>query len=231
MTCKTVNSAPAPKLFKTLDARPRLLISLVVAALVSVLLPSWLHLPTRILCSWDSGMICFLALAWWMMSRATPQKMRRSAQRQDENRLAILTLVVAAACASVLAIGFMLKDKKGISTSLLTLHVALSGVTIVASWLLIHTMFALHYAHLYYRDRKDTANEGMAEGLEFPGEKQPDYWDFLYFSFVIGMTSQVSDVEVTSRPLRRLALVHGVLSFFFNTAILAMSINIIAGLI
>ncbi len=173
-------------------------------------------------------MICFLALAWWMMNEATPQKMFRRSQRQDESRLAILTLVVTAACASLLAIGFMLKDSKGkqLPMSLLTLHITLAVITIVGSWLLIHTMFALHYAHLYYCQDK-----GTAEGLDFPNEKQPDYWDFLYFSFVIGMTSQVSDVEVTSRSLRRLGLVHGVLSFFFNTAILAMSINIIAGLV
>ncbi|MCL1465004.1 DUF1345 domain-containing protein [Argonema galeatum] len=218
-------------MFKTLDAKPRLLISIGISALVSGLLPSSLHLPTRILCAWNSGVVCLLALAWWMMLSATPQKMRRNAQRQDESRLAILTLVIAAACTSVLAIVFVLNDKKGISTLLLTLHLTLSVMTIVGSWLLVHTMFALHYAHCYYRDDRDTASEGNAGGLDFPSDNEPDYWDFLYFSFVIGMTGQVSDVATTSRSMRRLALLHGVLSFFFNTAILAMSINIIAGLL
>ena len=226
-----MKSISIPKLFKNLDARPRLLISILVSSLVLGLLPSWLNLPTRILCTWDSGIVCFLALAWSMMLKATPQKMRRSAQRQDETRFAILILIIAAACASLLAIGFMLKDTKGISTNLLTLHVALSVVTIVGSWLLVHTMFALHYAHIYYRDGSKTLSECKAEGLDFPNEKEPDYWDFLYFSFVIGMTSQVSDVQTTSHLTRRLALLHGVLSFFFNTVILAMSINIIAGII
>lgn len=166
-----------------------------------------------------------------MMLSATPQKMRRNAQRQDESRLAILILVIAAACTSVLAIVFVLNDKKGISTLLLTLHLTLSVMTIVGSWLLVHTMFALHYAHCYYRDDRDTASEGNAGGLDFPSDNEPDYWDFLYFSFVIGMTGQVSDVATTSRSMRRLALLHGVLSFFFNTVILAMSINIIAGLL
>lgn len=156
--------------------------------------------------------------------------MRRNAQRQDEGRLVILSLITAAACASLLAIGFMLNNTKGKSTSVLTLHVTLSVITIVGSWLLVHTIFALHYAHGYYQAGK-TLSECKADGLDFPGDIEPDYWDFLYFSFVIGMTSQVSDVEITSRSLRRLALTHGILSFFFNTSILAMSINIIAGLI
>lgn len=92
-------------------------------------------------------------------------------------------------------------------------------------------MFALYYAHLYYRDDRESGTEGNVKGLDFPEEKQPDYWDFLYFSLVIGMTCQVSDVQVTSRSMRRLALMHGVLTFFFNTVILALSINIVAGLL
>lgn len=164
------------------------------------------------------------------MVRATPETMRRNAQVQDEGRLVILGLITAAACASLLAIGFMLKDTKGVSTTVLTLHVTLSVVTIVGSWLLVHTIFALHYAHGYYQDGK-TLPECKAEGLDFPNDIEPDYWDFLYFSFVIGMTSQVSDVQITSRAMRRLALLHGILSFFFNTTLLAISINIIAGLL
>ena len=166
-----------------------------------------------------------------MMTSATPERMRRSAQRQDESRLAILTLVVAAACVSLFAIGVMLKNTKNLSITILTLHVTLAGLTVICSWLLIHTMFTLHYAHLYYREYSDIPTEDNVGCLDFPHEKQPDYWDFLYFSFVIGMTCQVSDVQIVSRPMRRLALVHGVLTFFFNTVILAISINIVAGLI
>lgn len=165
------------------------------------------------------------------MLRATPEKMRRLAQSDDEGRIVILSLITAAACASLLAIGFMLNDLKGLTTKVLILHTALSVVTIIGSWLLVHTIFALHYAHGYYQDDSKTLSECKAKGLDFPNDIEPDYWDFLYFSFVIGMTSQVSDVEVSSRSLRRLALLHGVLSFFFNTTILAISINIIAGLI
>jgi uncharacterized membrane protein len=203
----------------------------VVSGLVLVLLPSKLSLLTRVIIAWDAGVVCLLALVFLMMLSATAQKMRRRAQRQDSSRWVILTSLVGAACASLLAIGFMLKDNKGLSAAILTLHVTLSGVTVICSWVLMHTTFALHYAHSYYRDDSETPIVDDTEGLDFPSEKQPDYWDFLYFSFVIGMTSQVSDVQITSRPMRRLALVHGLLSFFFNTVILALSINLIAGAI
>lgn len=166
-----------------------------------------------------------------MMIAAEPKQMRRRAKRQDESRFAIFTFVVAAACISLLAIGFMLNDKKGLPANILTLHLTLSAVTVVCSWLLMHTMFTLHYAHSYYRDESQTPNEDKTGGLDFPSQNQPDYWDFLYFSFVIGMTCQTSDVALTSCPMRRLALIHGVITFFFNTVILALSINIVAGLI
>jgi uncharacterized membrane protein len=174
-------------------------------------------------------MICFLCFSWLAMLTATPETMRRHARQEDIGRLIILSLITIAACASLLAIGFILHDK-GASHKLLFLHLTLSLATIVGSWLLVHTIFAFHYANAYYKDNK-TLNDCKADGLDFPGDIEPDYWDFLYFSFVIGMTSQVSDVQITSRLLRRLTLIHSVLSFFFNTMILAMSINIIAGLI
>jgi uncharacterized membrane protein len=175
-------------------------------------------------------MICFLASTWMLMVQAIPKTMRRNAQSQDEGRLVILSLVTAAACASILAIVFILRDTKGKDISIVIPHVMLAVTTIIGSWLLVHTIFAMHYAHEYYKDRKNHIH-AKAGGLDFPEDIEPDYWDFLYFSFVIGMTSQVSDVQITSRSQRRLALLHGILSFFFNAAIVAMSINIIAGLI
>jgi uncharacterized membrane protein len=163
-----------------------------------------------------------------VMLNATPNSMRRNAERQDEGRTAISILVTAAACASLSAIGFVLQESKNAPPSILFLHVMLAVITIVGSWSLVHTSFALHYAHNYYRQNRQVNG---SPGLDFPGDAEPDYWDFLYFSFVIGMTSQVSDVAIKTRFLRRLALIHGILSFFFNTVIVAMSINIIAGLI
>ncbi|HEY9641987.1 MAG TPA: DUF1345 domain-containing protein [Coleofasciculaceae cyanobacterium] len=217
------------KLPQKLSVRLRLLVSILVAGIVGVTLPSWFHWATRVLCIWDTGMICFLSWTWWLMLRATPQSMRSHARQQDEGRWVILSLLTAAACISIFAIGFLLSDKEAVNR-LLFFHLGLSVITIVGSWLLVHTIFAQHYAHAYYQDHK-TLSEDKAEGLDFPGEDEPDYWDFLYFSFVIGMTSQVSDVDITSRKMRQLSLIHGILSFFFNTAIVAMTINIIAGLI
>ncbi|BAT56903.1 hypothetical protein NOS3756_59150 (plasmid) [Nostoc sp. NIES-3756] len=165
------------------------------------------------------------------MLKATPDKMRRYAQNEYEGRLILFALIITAACISVLAIGFLLNDKKGILPIILALHIILSITTIVSSWLLVHTLFALQYAHSYYHNVSHNDHEQTSGGLDFPDDRDPDYWDFLYFSFVIGMTSQVSDIQTTSSYMRRLALIHGVLSFFFNTSILAMSINIIASLI
>lgn len=215
------------RLFRNFDARPRMLISAGISLLIWLLIPSRLHLATRILCDWNVGTTCFLSMTLIKMVKATPDKMRRYAQNEYEGRLGLFTLIITAACISVLAIGFLLNNKKGISLIILSLHIILSITTIVSSWLLVHTLFALQYAHSYYHN----VHEQAAGGLDFPDDRDPDYWDFLYFSFVIGMTSQVSDIQTTSRYMRRLALIHGVLSFFFNTSILAMSINIIASLI
>jgi uncharacterized membrane protein len=164
------------------------------------------------------------------MVEAVPKIMRHNAQVQDEGRLVILSLITAAACASILAISFILRETKGKVVSVIIFHIILAIITIVGSWLLVHTIFAMHYAHEYYQVRK-IGSDSIAGGLGFPEDIEPDYWDFLYFSYVIGMTSQVSDVEITSQSMRKLALFHSILSFFFNTAIVAMSINIIAGLI
>lgn len=227
---KSMQSLVKNKLSHRWRVRSRLILSLLVALAVLVLLPSQFSLSTRVLCVWNAGMISFLIATWSLMLRAEPKTMRHNAQRQDEGRLVILSLITAAACASTLAIAFILRESKGKEVSVVIPHVILAVVTIIGSWLLVHTIFALHYAHEYYQDHQ-TKSGCKAGGLNFPEDIEPDYWDFLYYSFVIGMTSQVSDVEITSRSLRRLSLLHSILSFFFNTAIVAMSINIIAGLI
>ena len=210
---------------------PRLLISILASTLVSFLLPSGLHLSSLALCIWNAGMYCFLFQSWAVMLKATPETMSRRAKLNDDGRFVILFLITAAACASILAIGFIIHDVKKLAPGLLFLHIAVSVSTIIGSWLLVHTIFASHYARDYYQDDPSTPEIDDIGGLDFPNCIMPDYWDFLYYSFVIGMTSQVSDVQIRSRQIRRLSLFHGVLSFFFNTAIVAMSINIIAGII
>jgi uncharacterized membrane protein len=217
------------KLHWQLRVRPRLIGSFLLAGIVAVFLPSWFHWATRLLFLWDVVMICFLGLTWRVMFRATPEMTCKSALQEDEGRLAILSLITIAACISVLAIGFI-PHEKGVINLVLILRLGVAISTIIGSWLLVHTIFAQHYARIYYQGDK-TLSERKLSGLDFPGEMEPDYWDFLYFSFIIGMTGQVSDVNVTSRQMRRLSLLQGILAFFFNTTILAISINIIAGII
>ena len=227
---KTTQTSIKDKLSHQWRVRSRLILSIIFALIVSSILPSGFSLSTRILCIWNAGMISFLAASWMLMMHVKTKTMRHNAQSQDEGRAVILGLIIAAASASLLAIAFVLREAKGKEINIVIPHVILAVVTIIGSWLLVHTIFAMHYAHEYYQDHP-TQSHIKAAGLDFPEDIEPDYWDFLYFSFVIGMTSQVSDVPITSRSLRRLALMHSILSFFYNTAIVAMSINIIAGLI
>jgi uncharacterized membrane protein len=215
---------------KHLNLKIRVLLSIGVAILAVVLLPPEIHGVAQMLCIWDAGIISFLGLTGLVITRATPTAMRHYAKTEDEGRWFIFSMITAAACASLVAIGSVLKNAKGLPPLAASLHVILAIVTIVGSWLLIHTIFALQYAHEYYQPNKSSTGY-QVEGLDFPSTEEPDYWDFLYFSFVIGMTSQVSDVSVTSRQMRRLSLLHGILAFFFNTSLLALSINILASLI
>ena len=212
--------------------RHRLLVSVLLAIAVAFLLPLHYLWLTRALCIWDAGLISFLGLTLVLMLQATPEMMRHHAQQLDAGRLVILSSIVAAACASVLALVFLLHDTKGLDSNLLVLHLGLSVLTIVGSWLLVHTIFTMHYARSYYQNPRKShhSKSEPVKGLDFPGDEAPDYKDFLYFSFGVGMTCQVADVQTTSRSMRSLVLLHSVLSFFFNTAILAMSVNIIAGI-
>lgn len=210
-------------------ARPRLMLSVLAGvAAALVMAPA---MPGRIaaVAAWDLGTALYLVLSWAMMLRSSAAKMRRRAAVQDESRWVILAIMVAASFFSLLAIGVVLRGAHDMKGGVLALHVGLAAVTLVLSWMLLHTLFALHYAHGDYAG--GSAGGDAPSGLAFPGGEAPDYWDFLYFSFVVGMTCQVSDVGIASRELRRLALIHGILSFFFNTVVLALSINIAAGLL
>jgi uncharacterized membrane protein len=208
------------------DARHRLFAAVCIAALSFISLRfSAVSLPTRIVATWDSFAGCVLALTWLTIITADTHYIRQKARTQDLSRTLIFVFTVIAACASLFAVIFLLSSAK--KTTHLPLHVALSIFAIVAAWSLMHTVFALRYAHIYYGD-SDDPNE-HAGGLEFPREDAPDYLDFAYFAFVIGMTCQVSDVGISSKPPRRLALLQGVLSFGFNTVILALAINTLAG--
>lgn len=203
----------------------RLLISIAVGVVVALLaLATPWRLPTVLLAGWVVGVGLYLVLTCILMSRATVAEIRRRAAVQDEGAAALLVLCPAAAVASLVAVVVELGTAeigKGWT------NLALGMGTILLSWLFLHTIFALHYAYEYYGDGSD--NE--IGGLKFPGTHPPDYWDFLYFSLVIAMTSQVSDVAITSKVIRRLASMHGVLSFFFNVSVLALTVNMVSSLI
>jgi uncharacterized membrane protein len=220
----------APEWYR-LTAHRRLLLALAVAGAAALLLPPMAPYSVRLAVSWDTGVIVFLVLTWWVVQNCPAHLMQATVLANDQGRAGILILVLLATGTSVAAIFFLLEKAKGPDGGPGAFQVALSVLTIICSWLLTHVMFALHYAHRYYRDDPGTPEADATGGLKFPGDAPPHYWDFLYFSFVIGMTSQVSDVQVTSRPMRRLVLGHGVLSFAFYTIVLALSINIVAGLI
>ena len=205
-----------PKILRVIRARPRLFVAALLAVVLSVLLPANWRLGTRVLVGWDAGVALYLIGAFTLLVRSDVARIRRRAAIVDEGRFAILVLVVGAAVASLGAILAQLGGGRAPG------NLALATVTILLSWTLVHVIFALHYAHEFY------AAKPRGGGLTFPGGEEPDYWDFLYFSLVIGMTSQVSDVAVTGRTIRRTVTAHGVVSFLFNAALIALTVNIAA---
>ena len=206
----------------------RLVLSVLLGVLTYLVLPTSIGDGTRWLVAFDLAAVAFLGAVWIMMARATTADMRRRAQLEDERRYVLLALSAVAAVAILLAITSQLQEIRDQTSTATALRVTLAAATILLAWLFMNTIFALHYAHCFYDDFGAGADAG---GLDFPGRAEPDYWDFLYFSFVLGMTFQVSDVQIESHRLRRLALAHGVLAFFFNVVVLALTINIIAGLL
>ncbi len=210
-----------PRIVRIVRARPRLFLAAALGLALGLVLPAEWRIVTRLLVGWDAGVAVYLALAFAAMARADVARIRRRAALLDEDRIAFLMLTAGAALASLGAIVAELGAKDAARAPA---HLALAVATIALSWAFTHTIFALHYAHEFYIEAR--AEDG---GLAFPGKTQPDYWDFLYFSLVIGMTSQVSDVAVTSRTIRRTVSAHGVVSFFFNATLLALMVNIAAG--
>lgn len=226
----TENSPPParPWLLRIVAARPRLFSGAAIGVATTLLLPESLALQpiTRLLVGWNVGVFLYLLLAAHMMFWSPHERMRRRALLQDEGRMIILTLVIAAAVMSLGAIVAELSVVRDMNGALRYGHIALTVLTIVSSWAFTQVMFALHYAHDYYTNEQ----RGNPGGLLFPGGHPPDYGDFLYFSCVIGTSGQTADVNIDGRVMRRAALVHCVLAFFFNTTLLALSINIASGL-
>ena len=197
------------------------------AGVAVALLPAPMAWPLRALLGWCVGAAVYLVLAWWLAEVFDAKNTRQRAQAQDEPSMVLFGVMVVAVLACVASITLLLQQVKQLEGTQRVLHMALAMVALALSWLFIQTIFAFRYAHRYYQEEKRKELDGP--GLVFPNQANPDYFDFLYYSFVIGMTSQVSDVQVSSREMRRLTLGHGILSFAFNVLIVALTINVLAG--
>jgi uncharacterized membrane protein len=211
-----------PKPVRVVYARPRTFAAIALGIVAFFLLPGSLRLVTRLLVAWDVFATLYLALVYYMMLCSDHQRVKRDAILQDDGRILILLVTAGGAFASIAAIVFELGG-----THHAVPQLVIATATIALSWAVVHTAFALHYAHDYYGDT-------TPGGLQFPSgdnDDEADYWDFVYFSFVIGMTAQVSDVGITDRIIRRTATVHGIISFVFNTALVALMVNIAASAI
>jgi len=215
-----------------ITSRPRLIGSLLTGGVVGLGVakaqPAWPPATTLIV-AWDVACLIFMVSMLPVIWRRSPTEIRAHAAEQDEGRGAILGLVVVAAAASVWAIGVQLNLAKPEHGLLRTGHVALAFATVGLSWLMVQVIFALHYAHEYYDENQGCVGHDM-KGLYFPGEELPDYWDFIHFSIVVGVAAQTADIAFTSKTLRRIGTVHSLVAFAFNTVIVALTINLLAGL-
>ena len=233
-----MTTPPAPFLIATARAfrdRPRMLTAIVVGIVVALLLwlvPNDLRWSTRSILAWDCAASTFIAGMMAMMVQSDVLSIQARSAAQDEGQGLTLLISIIAATASILAIAVELSLAKEDHGLVKALRVALAFATIALSWFFTHLIFALHYAHEYYSPETcpDAAGHAERGGLGFPGNEQPDYWDFVHFAVIIGVASQTADISFTAKPLRRIGTIHGVLSFVFNTVALALTINLLAGL-
>lgn len=222
------------RLLAPFASRPRLTSGIgigLLAFVVSGFVLSDLEMSTRAIVCWDLTCLWFVALTLTYMRKQTLSELKAHVAAQDEGQAIIVTLVMIAAAAGLWAVGIELslaKDAHGLAKEL---RIALALSTVALSWFTTQVIFALHYAHSYYQPDKATPDENdVIGGLNFPGGEEPDNWDFLHFAVVIGVASQTADVAFTAKRLRRIGTVHSLVSFAFNTAVLALTINLLAGL-
>ena len=197
-----------------------------------LLAPAHARFITRALVGWNVGVAAYLIWATSFVG-AKAEAIRRRAVAQDEGRFLVLGVTTLAAAVSLAAIVIELGQGKTLQGEARALHVGIAVATITSSWLLVHLMFAVHYAHEYFIERDDEKQLPPEKrgGIRFPGDETPDFWDFLYFSFIIGVAAQTADVAITSKQMRRISLAHSIIAFVFNMAIVALTINIASSLV
>jgi uncharacterized membrane protein len=213
------------KLVKQIKAQPRLVTAVLLGGLLCFVLPDGWRQATRLLVAWDCSTGLYLVLALAMMARSNIERIRVRADLQDEGQMVILGLTTITALVSLAGIMVELATAKTLKSQGVWQHIALAGITVFLSWTFLHTMFAVHYAHEYYAGPEND----LARGLEFPGDETPEYWDFMYYSFIIGTACATADVNITSKNMRIITMLHCIVAFFFNTTILALTVNIGAG--
>lgn len=215
--------------FEKINSIQKLLICLAIAVVVYFIVEiKNIDVLTHIMIGWDVFSVCMIVMTWITFFITTAKQIRIQSKVQDPNRSIIFILILISTLASFLTVILLIVSKKG-DQSGFSWHLPIAVAGMLFSWILIHTGFTLRYAHIFYGDHKTKPNT-HAGGLDFPGDTLPDYLDFAYFSFVLGMTFQVSDVQITSKRFRRLALLHGLISFSFDTTMIALTINILAGI-
>jgi uncharacterized membrane protein len=219
------------RFFYKIDAHYRLMMAIAVSVIVFFCFWKRLSAPELALITWIGCALTIIILNWIIILTSHPQEARKIAKLQDSSRAFLFGFIIVASLVSLVAIVFLLKSPKSISEFSRNAHILLAMGAVGISWWLVHTVFSLRYAHLFYDTDTDDGGTRKGGGLDFPDTKNPDFLDFIYFGFVVGMTFQVSDVQITDRTIRRLCLLHGLISFAFNTAIVALSINVISGLI
>jgi uncharacterized membrane protein len=214
---------------RSIAIRPRLYFSALTGfALITFLPRSW---PANIreALAWNISAVMYLALAFRVLLSSPGEVLRARAARQDDSRLVILVIILLAIVASFVTIIGLLSEARELPRQLRFLHLGLAAATIILAWSVTQVVFTLHYAHEFYEPAG--GEKHFVGGLDFRGDRAPDYWDFFYFSTSIGAASQTSDVSIYTKPLRRLATLHAIISFFFNAAVLALTINLAASMI
>ena len=214
--------------FHTTTSHQRLVYGIAVGA-ATFALPLPLASLSQALLAWSAGAMTYLALSWLLALEFDAERTRERAQSQDQPGITLFLLLLLSVFASLAAVALMLQHVKDLAFAQRIAHLCLSLLALASSWLLMQTIFAFRYAHMYYQGHGQKHPKGF--GLIFPGKEPPDYYDFLYYAHVVGMTSQVSDVVVSSRLMRHLTLLHSVSAFGFNMLVLALSINLMAGAI
>jgi uncharacterized membrane protein len=209
----------------------RTIIAAALAVVCYLVTAGFLHPYSRLLLAWNLGVGALLLILATMMVRSDAKQTSVRSQKEEPSELASVATVVVTSLASYIGTASMLDSLHGKTGAAQTLHLTLSIVTVFTAWLLVHTYFALYYAQVYYDETADMKTQPFKGGLEFPDGEYADYWDFMYYSFTIGMCYQTSDVTITSKVMRRMSLAHAVVSFFFVAGILGLMVNILSAIV